>query len=895
MPSKVVKILLSGIRAKLALFTGSLITLTILILSWTTVNQQTQILTESYEKQAAISKKYISLLVVELNNIARNLIQIEEFRRQITEQQAALQVYRTTKTVEEEKKINFGLFKTNLFGAMGTKKVSFSVDTYYSRYLNVTDLMMLEMRVRQQIDSDIGKPLSQFDWLTLQGLARKLVGVEDTKIIVKEKTKLDAKIAALLIPSRKKIIEDTGLEQKLFRIQTFPATDLSATEKLESSFDTNLLSKENPLAVLTDNQVLDQGLRKIFPIMTQAPQSDMTPHATALQDHGLEVQALYSPLFQRPNSTEWAHAMIDAKQELAAFKSFHTKDTEIAAQIAALYPKIKARLKMLRERKPPTPPYYDRDFMAHYKTYTKLIADREKALDFLPGKNPKHNPPDLGHEAIRALREAAWEDSIMLRYRSDDTEVDKYMTDSKERELVRQRWQLLRKWVSDANSETAPLGLKLMYTNGQIAKSRSEAEEVLWELDSKPLFKGDEPSFAVLILQDNLTGIMRTLVDRTDGVKLVKANRNKILFSAILIGLVSILFAVYISGIVVQKIKRIINSAEAVGNGDLSVVFEHGGADEFGHLTVSLNQMVGGLNEREKIKGILGSMIDPVVVTEAMKDLQALKRGSEKNITAFFSDIASFSAISEKLSSPDLASLLNEYLSAMTIILKEGEGVLDKYIGDAIVGIFNSPVDVEDHAYKAAMASIKMQAKLVDLKKHWVAEKRYIAEAQTMKFRIGLNTGLAKVGFMGTDALASYTMMGDTVNLAARLEAAGKDYGVSILASDAVYDQIKDRIFTRRLDVVRVKGKHVPVTLYQIICPKGKENNRHAEFVGRYEQGLAAYMQKSWDSAIGFFKEAQQALNGADKSSRLLIERCLTYKADPPPADWDGVFTRTTK
>lgn len=892
---KFFKVLVSGIRAKLALFTGSLITLTILILSWTTVNQQTQILTESYEKQAAISKKYISLLVVELNNIARNLIQIEEFRKQIAEQQQALKVYQTAKTVTEDKKINLGLFKTNLFGAMGTKTMHFVVDTYYSRYLNTGELLLLENRVRQQIGKDIGQPLSPYDWVILQNLARKLVGIEDPKELVKERSKLDAKIAALLIPSRKKIIEDTGLEQKLFRIQTFPATDLAATEKLESSFDTNLLNKESPLAVLTNNAVLEQSLRKIFPIITEAPHSDMTPHATAVQDHGLEVQALYSPLFQRPNSTEWAHAMIEAKSDLAKLKKFHEKDAEVAAQIAALFPKIKARIKMLRDRKPPTPPYLDKDFVGHYKTYTKLIADRDKLLDFLPGKNPKHNPPEIGYEALRALREAAWEDSIMLRYGTEETDVDKYLTDAKERELVRLRWQQLRKWVSDANSETAPPGLKMLYTNGQIAKSRSEAEELLWELDSKPLFKGDAAAFAALILQDNLTGIMRTLVDRTEGVKLVKANRNKILISAILIGLVSILFAVYISGVVVQKIKRIIRSAEAVGNGDLSVVFEHGGSDELGHLTVALNQMVGGLNEREKIKGILGSMIDPVVVTEAMKDMQALKRGSEKNITAFFSDIASFSAISEKLTSPDLAALLNEYLSAMTIILKEHEGVLDKYIGDAIVGIFNSPVDVDDHAYKAAMASIKMQAKLVDLKKQWVAEKKYIAEAQTMKFRIGLNTGLAKVGFMGTDALASYTMMGDTVNLAARLEAAGKDYGVSILASDSVYDQIKDRIFTRRLDVVRVKGKHVPVTLYQVICPKGKENNRHAEFVGRYEQGLAAYMQKSWDSAIGFFKEAQQALNGADRSSRLLIERCLTYKADPPSDDWDGVFTRTTK
>lgn len=889
------RVLVSGIRAKLALFTGTLITITILILSITTVRQQTAILTESYEKQAAISKKYISLLSVELNNIARNLIQIEEFRKQLTEQQQALKVYQTAKTVTEDKKLNLGLFKTNLFGAMGTKTTHYVVDTYYSRYLNTAELLLLENKVRQQIGRDIGTPLSGYDWAVLQNLARKIIGVEDQKKLIKFRSELDAKIAALLIPSRKKIIEDTGLEQKLFRIQTFPVTDLSATDKIESSFDTNLLSKESPMAALGENAVLDTSLRKIFPLLTEAPHRDMTAEATGVEWNGLTIQALYSPLFQRPNSTEWAQTMIAEKEKLAKQKAFHEKDAQIAAELAALYPKIKARLKKLRDNKPPIPPTFDREFVGYYKSYNKLIQDREKALEFLPGKNPKDPITDHGLESLRALREAAWEDSIMLRYETDDHELSKYFAQPKERELVRKRWQLLRKWVSDAQSETAPPYLKFLYTNGQIAKSRSEAEELLWELDSKPLFKGGDPSFAVLILQDNMTGIMRTLVDHTEGVKLVKSNRNKILLSAILIGLGAIFLAIYISGLVVQKIKRIIKSAEEVGSGNLVVTFEHGGSDEFGTLTVALNRMVGGLNEREKIKGILGSMIDPVVVAEAMKDMQALKRGSEKNITAFFSDIASFSTISEKLSSPDLASLLNEYLSAMTIILKEYEGVLDKYIGDAIVGIYNSPIDVTDHAYKATLASIKMQAKLVELRKEWTLQKKYIPEAQAMKFRIGLNTGLAKVGFMGTDALASYTMMGDTVNLAARLEAAGKDYGVSILASDAVYDQVKDRIFTRRLDVVRVKGKHQPVTLYQIICPKGKEQSRHGDFVHSYQKGLDAYLAKSWDTAMDHFKQAQHILGNPDKSSKLLFERCLAYKIHPPPADWDGVYTRTTK
>lgn len=890
---RISRIFISGIRAKLALFTGSLITLTILILSWSTVKQQTEILTESYEKQAAISKRYISSLVVELNNIAHNLVQIEEFRQQIAEQKKALKVYQMQRTVEKEKQIDLGLFKTNLFGALGTKKVSYTVDTFYSRYLNEGELRQLEMRVKTELGKTIGRQLTVAEWSLLQNLARRIVATDDAAKLLDLRSKLDSRIAALLIPSRKKVMDDAGIEKKLFRIQTFPVTDLTGEQKLLASFDTNLLGKESPLAELEDTPEMSANLGKVYALFIEAPESDAD--ALSLRWNGLEIQTLYSPLYQRPASTALAKAILNDSFRIAKQKELLEQDRILAARVNEIVPRLRARLKQLKEKKPPQPPYTDREFRNLYKDYTATIAERTRLYEAKYSDEQGDAPASIEGEAVKALRDTAWEDAILLRYRTDETGYDRYMQSRKEREAAQRRWRELRKWVSDALSETAPAGLKRLFSDAQIAKSRSEAEELLWELDSKPLFTGTVPTLATLILQDNLTAIMRTLVDHTAGVELVRSNRNKVLWTALLIGVFAILFAVYISGVVVQKIKRIIRSAEEVGRGNLNVVFEHGGSDEFGNLTVALNEMVGGLKEREKIKGILGAMIDPVVVSEAMKDLEALKRGSEKVITAFFSDVASFSNISEKLSPPQLAALLNEYLSAMTIILKQNEGVLDKYIGDAIVGIFNSPVDVEDHVYKAVNASIAMERRLAELRKEWVAQNKYIPEAQRMTFRIGLNTGPAKVGFMGTDALASYTMMGDTVNLAARLEAAAKDYGVSILATDAVYEAVKDRIFTRRLDVVRVKGKTQPVTLYQIICHKGEETAQQVEFVRRYEQGLAAYLQKSWDAAIGFFQEAQRLQNSADPSCQLLLERCAAYKQNPPPADWDGVYTRTTK
>ena len=231
------------------------------------------------------------------------------------------------------------------------------------------------------------------------------------------------------------------------------------------------------------------------------------------------------------------------------------------------------------------------------------------------------------------------------------------------------------------------------------------------------------------------------------------------------------LFAKTISNPVLKLLDETIKISKGIFQLDISRTTN----DEVGILTDYFKTMAKGLEEREKVKSMLGSMIDPVVVSEGMRDLAALKRGDEKTITAFFSDVAGFSTISEQLTSVELAGLLNEYLSAMTLILKAHNGVLDKYIGDAIVGIFGAPVAVNEHYLKASRASLEMMKKLGDLREYWVRKDLYNKEAQEMDIRIGLNTGLAKVGFMGTDAMGSYTMMGDTVNLAARLEAAAKD------------------------------------------------------------------------------------------------------------------------
>ena len=367
-------------------------------------------------------------------------------------------------------------------------------------------------------------------------------------------------------------------------------------------------------------------------------------------------------------------------------------------------------------------------------------------------------------------------------------------------------------------------------------------------------------------------------------------------FYIMMIGMSLALIVVFILAKTISNpILLLLSATVEIAKGNFRVSIKPSTKDEVGLLTEYFVTMGEGLEEREKVKSILGNMIDPVVVGEAMKDMEALKRGSEKQITAFFSDVAGFSTISEQLNSVDLASLLNEYLSAMTLILKKYNGVLDKYIGDAIVGIFNAPVDVPNHPFAAGIASIEMIAKLNDLREYWVKNNLYSKEAQEMDVRIGLNVGLAKVGFMGTDALASYTMMGDTVNLAARLEAAGKDYGVNILISESMNNEVSNELFTRGLDLVRVKGKNEPVKLFELIDKKSNASPAIVEAAEIYQHAFALYLKQDWDRAIEEFRKSEKAKGKKDKAVELLIDRCSYYKTSSPGQNWDGVFTRKHK
>ncbi len=919
-------ILSSGIRAKLAWFTGSLIFLTILALSFLTVRQQTEILTESYEKQAAVSRNFIASLVLEIENISQNLIRIEEFRNRIQKQREELKKYRTESVVEETKSVSVFGFKTNFFGALGKEIVTKQVDTFYSTYLTNSEVTILEKKTREQLNQAGKHPISDVEWASLQALAKNFVeaqlnsqslqetiNLKKDKLQVSERSKLDEKIkiaervakksrstidqkiALIFAGSKKRKLEELGLDTNLFRIQTFPNLATNSSELPEASFDTKILDPESNLSALIDHEVLSVSLAKASREFAKSIVNANEGKTAEVTWEKREIQALHSPLFRNPASTKRAQNLYSIRYSLGEFSQVVKADLEITKKIQELIPKLRKRISILKRSKPPIPPYRDNEFKKLYAEYSQKIEERNQSFDLLANETQVKPEAFEINESLRSVRDSALEDWIILKFKTDLSDYDHYYQSAEEMEHFRSRWKAIRTWISEASSETPSPSLKKLFPEGTVAHSRSEAEEILWSIDSLPLYGDDNKALSQEILNRNFSGLIRTLVDRTDGIHAIRTNRNQVILTAFSICLLAILLAVFISGVVVQKIKHIIHSAEDVGRGNLEVIFEHGGNDEFGNLTVSLNQMVSGLRDREKMRGVLGSMVDPVVVAEALKDLNSLKRGSEKIITAFFSDVAGFSSISEKLKPYELASLLNEYLSAMTHILKEHEGVLDKYIGDAIVGIFNAPVEVEEHCLKAVYASLAMEKKMKLLRQQWSEKRMYVPEVYDMHFRIGLNYGSSKVGFMGTDALASYTMMGDTVNLAARLEAAAKDYGVCILATDSVYEIVKEKVLARKLDLVRVKGKSTAVVLYEMICKIGEETENLKDFVNLYEEALFSYINRYWEDAIDKLKKAELAKGTHDTACQVLKERCQSYILTPPPQGWDGVYTRTHK
>ncbi len=289
-----------------------------------------------------------------------------------------------------------------------------------------------------------------------------------------------------------------------------------------------------------------------------------------------------------------------------------------------------------------------------------------------------------------------------------------------------------------------------------------------------------------------------------------------------------------------------------------------------------------------QIRNAFSKYVSPAVLDDVMADPKKLRLGGvRKDITVFFSDIRGFTSISEKLSPEKLVHLLNEYLSAMTDIIMRHEGVVDKYIGDAIMAFWGAPLPQKDHAVLACSTSLDMLKKLNDLNKEWKKDR-----FPEIKIGIGLNSGPAVIGNMGSYERFDYTAMGDTINLGSRLESLTKQYGVRIIISEStkkLIDKAGAGFVTRKLDLVRVKGKQKPVVIFELVCREDELTEDKKEAIAVFEKGLDLYLKRSWALAINEFRKVD------DFASLEFIRRCRAFMKHPPEKDWDGVWVMKNK
>ena len=304
--------------------------------------------------------------------------------------------------------------------------------------------------------------------------------------------------------------------------------------------------------------------------------------------------------------------------------------------------------------------------------------------------------------------------------------------------------------------------------------------------------------------------------------------------------------------------------------------------------------------DKKYLKSTFGAYISPDLIDQMYEDKREPKLGGQAGYhTAFFSDIQSFSSFSEILEPEKMVSLMNEYLTEMTTILLEHKGTLDKYIGDAIVAFYGAPVPLEGHEYHACMTALEMDKKLKIMREKWTQEGDWPELVHNIRHRVGLNSGNMVTGNMGSSMRMNYTMMGDTVNLAARLEPAAKQYGVYNFVAQNTYKAVKNEFEWRLLDYLVVKGKKEPVKAYELVSLKGEMDKNQSDLVSAFNEGLDLYFKQEWKNALSKFTEASELeedfLYRPTTPSKIYIERCNAFSKKPPPKDWSGIWAMNTK
>jgi adenylate cyclase len=298
-----------------------------------------------------------------------------------------------------------------------------------------------------------------------------------------------------------------------------------------------------------------------------------------------------------------------------------------------------------------------------------------------------------------------------------------------------------------------------------------------------------------------------------------------------------------------------------------------------------LNYALEGRQKRF-VKKVFRHYLSHQVIEEILKDPEKLRLGGQRrHMSVFFSDVAGFTSVAESLTPEGLTELLNLYLSEMTEIIFAHGGTVDKYIGDAIVAFWNAPLEQPDHATRACLAALDCQKRLEALR-----DEMRQKSGRELFMRIGLNTGPMVVGNMGSQDRFDYSVLGDSVNLGARLEGACKQYGIWILVGEKTFREAEESVEAREVDLIRVVGKKEPVRIYQLLARKGQLSSERRKELAQFQKGLELYRQRKWTTALSIFESLKE-----DPVAQVYLKRCQEYQASPPPESWDGVWELSKK
>jgi adenylate cyclase len=339
---------------------------------------------------------------------------------------------------------------------------------------------------------------------------------------------------------------------------------------------------------------------------------------------------------------------------------------------------------------------------------------------------------------------------------------------------------------------------------------------------------------------------------------------------------------------VVGGLRQLVVGTRAIEAGTVSEPLSILTRDEVGELALSFNRMVEELRTRERIKDTFGKFVDPRIVTRLIGS--GAEQAERRTLTIFFSDIKGFSGISEQLTASAVVNLLNSYFGTVAEVIHAHRGFIDKYIGDAVMAFWVSPFSAgDDHASDACLAALAQQEAVVQLRAQLPEITGIRRDPPELAIRMGIATGEAVVGTIGSDSSRSYTVIGDTVNLASRLESINKLYCTSLILSEETYRMAQHVIEARELDLITVAGKAEPVRIYEAMGRVDEIAPEQIQLREMYANGLAAYRRQDWDEAQRYFESCQLG-DTDDGPSRLFIERISLLRSSPPPADWDGVW-----